>query len=132
MIGAIIRGMVHGMVETCASGCYVGVVGDEHEARRVVADVSDTVPAEDTLPVVARMVVEIRSDGTRTIARGALDDRVSGQRVAVELVPGSPWDMAKSIAKLLMATPSAARSAVRSALRGRRLRSRKLRGADDE
>jgi len=28
--------------------------------------------ADDELPVVARLVIEIRSDGTRTVARGGL------------------------------------------------------------
>jgi hypothetical protein len=50
------------------------------------------------------MVVEIRSDGTRVVARGALDDRTSGQRVAVELTPTSPWAMAKSLAKLVLSS----------------------------
>jgi hypothetical protein len=68
----------------------------------------------DDLPVVARMVVEIRSDGTRTVARGALEDGVSGQRVAVELEPTSPWEMAKSVAKLLL------RGSWRRSLRARR------------
>jgi hypothetical protein len=82
----------------------------------------------ESLPIVARMVVEIRSDGTRTIARGALDDRVSGQQVAVELTPTSPWEMAKALAKLLLATP---RSAVRRALQVRAPVRPRLRDADD-
>jgi hypothetical protein len=84
----------------------------ESGAQQVVPE-SD---APDELPIVARMVVEIRSDGTRTIARGALDDRLNGQQIAVELTPTSPWQMAKGIVKLLWNTPSAARSALRSAL----------------
>jgi hypothetical protein len=122
-------------VEGSARACYVGGVDDEDLPRRTGQ--RPTPPpvghegSFDTLPVVARMVVEIRSDGTRTIARGALDDRTSGQQIAIELSPSSPWAMAKGIAKLLLATPSTARSAVKSVLRRRGDVRRRLRGTDD-
>ena len=70
----------------------------------------------DELPVVARMVVEIRSDGTRTIARGAVEDRLADERVALEFRAGSPWELAKSLAKMLMDTPSFAKQAARAML----------------
>lgn len=35
-------------------------------------------------PVIARLLVEIRSDGTRTIARGAIADELNGQQLAIE------------------------------------------------
>ena len=35
-------------------------------------------------PVVARLVVEIRSDGSHTIARGAAEDMSTGERVSIE------------------------------------------------
>ena len=60
---------------------------------------------EDELPVVARLVVEIRSDGTRTVARGAMYEAESGQKVAVELQSGSPWQMAQSLVKALLGMP---------------------------
>ena len=41
-------------------------------------------------PVVARLVVEIRSDGTRTVARGAIEDRTVGQTTAVQIEAGTP------------------------------------------
>jgi hypothetical protein len=63
------------------------------------------VAEEDELPVVARLVVEIRSDGTRTVARGAMADVESGQTVAVELQSGSPWQMAQSLVKALLSMP---------------------------
>ena len=59
------------------------------------------------LPVVARLVVEIRSDGTRTLARGALEDVVTGERVAVEANGGSPAQLAASLASNLLVTPFA-------------------------
>jgi hypothetical protein len=59
-------------------------------------------------PVVARLVVEIRSDGTRTVARGAMEDRISGESVAVEARADSPVELASALAKMLLRTPSIA------------------------
>jgi hypothetical protein len=71
-------------------------------------------------PVVARLVVEIRSDGSRTIARGALEDAVAGQRVAVEAHGDSPLQLAIALARSLTQLPRlGARSAIRGLL-GRR------------
>jgi hypothetical protein len=61
--------------------------------------------AHEEPPVVARMIVEIRSDGTRTVARGALEDLVSGERVAIDASGGSPMQLAASLASSLLATP---------------------------
>lgn len=38
---------------------------------------------QDLPPVVSRLVVEIRSDGRKTMARGAIEDVQTGQRVAI-------------------------------------------------
>lgn len=56
-------------------------------------------------PVIARMVVEIRSDGSHTIARGALEDVVSGERVAIDASGGTPIQLAASLASSLLSTP---------------------------
>lgn len=98
-----------------------------------MAPAADDVPAKgDELPVVARMVVEIRSDGTRTVARGALDDRVADQKVALEIEAGSLLSLTKSLAKAMLDVPSLARLAVRGSWRKatRRLPPR-LRGSKD-
>jgi hypothetical protein len=64
------------------------------------------VPAQyDEPPVVARMIIEIRSDGTRTVARGALEDIISGERVKIEADGGSPIQLAASLASNLLSTP---------------------------
>jgi hypothetical protein len=52
-------------------------------------------------PVVARMIVEIRSDGSRTIARGAIEDVVNGQRTAIEARGDSPLQLAMKLARSL-------------------------------
>ena len=71
-------------------------------------------------PVVARLIVEIRSDGSRTIARGAIEDTVSGQRTQLEARGDSPLALALQLARALTQLPRlTARSAVRG-LFGRR------------
>lgn len=63
---------------------------------------------EEELPVVARLVIEIRSDGSRTVARGALEqvtpDGAPG-RVAVEARGGSPAALALDLLRSVMSTP---------------------------
>ncbi len=65
----------------------------------------DKVAQYDEPPVVARMIIEIRSDGTRTVARGALEDIASGERVKIEANGGSPIQLAASLAGSLLSTP---------------------------
>lgn len=72
-------------------------------------------------PVVARLIVEIRSDGSRTIARGALEDTTTGQRTQLEARGDSPLSLALQLARALTQLPRlTARSAVRSLLGRRR------------
>jgi len=73
-------------------------------------------------PVVARMVVEIRSDGSRTVARGALEDMASGERVALRADGSTPLALASALAKSLLKTPLFAKQAVRALLQPRRNR----------
>ncbi len=94
----------------------------------------------DEPPVVARLVVEIRSDGTRTVARGALEDHISGERVGVEAKAGSPLELASALARMIFSSPRMARRAIDARRgetpRGRRRRAirsmlRGLRGSDE-
>lgn len=72
-------------------------------------------------PVVARLVVEIRSDGSRTIARGAAEDVTTGQRTTLEARGDSPFQLALALARVLTQLPRlGARSAVRGLLGRRR------------
>ena len=72
-------------------------------------------------PVVARLIVEIRSDGSRTIARGAVEDTVTGQRTTLEARGTSPVQLALALARALTQIPRlTARSAVRGLLGRRR------------
>jgi hypothetical protein len=90
-------------------------------------DKADLVPApppgglQGEPPVVARLVVEIRSDGSRTIARGAVEDVPSGQRTTLEARGDSPIQLALALARVLTQLPRlGARSAVRGLLGRRR------------
>lgn len=79
-------------------------------------------------PVVARMIVEIRSDGLRTIARGAIEDSHSGERVTLEAHGTSPMALAASLAKSLVTTPLLARDTLSRVFRERL--KRRLRGRE--
>jgi len=74
----------------------------------------------DEPPVVARLVVEIRSDGSRTIARGAMEDVQAGQSVAVEAKGNSPFGLALALARSMFKAPSFARTASRALLKERK------------
>lgn len=71
-------------------------------------------------PVVARLMVEIRSDGSRTIARGALEDVASGERVGVHVRGSTPAQLAGSLARAVFTAPMLARQAARALQKARR------------
>jgi len=54
---------------------------------------------DEELPVVARLIVEVRSDGTRTIARGGLEDATTGQRVTIDARGDTPAALAIALAR---------------------------------
>jgi hypothetical protein len=71
-------------------------------------------------PVVARLMVEIRSDGTRTIARGALEDLAGGEKAVVEAHGTTPAALAASLIRSLVTGPLLAKAIASRLLRGRR------------
>ncbi len=71
----------------------------------------------DDLPVVARLIIEVRSDGSRTIARGAMEDAASDTRVAIEASGASPLELALGLAKSILAAPWLRRQMARGGLR---------------
>lgn len=97
---------------------------DTLEAHESTTDAPARVPAQDSdsdePPVVARLIVEIRSDGSRTIARGALEETATGQRVAVEARGTTPMQLALTLARSMFKAPALARSTVRALLPWRR------------
>lgn len=72
----------------------------------------------DLPPVVARMVVEIRSDGTRTVARGALEDLQTGEKVALQANAQNPVALAQELTKALIKTPLLAGAFAKQAVLG--------------
>jgi hypothetical protein len=75
------------------------------DETQVAQRAPDEITKEEELPVVARLVVELRSDGTRTIARGAIVDVDSGQQVAIEVRASSLLELTGSLAKSLASLP---------------------------
>ena len=86
-------------------------------ATSVATTPSAEVPAKDDLPVVARLIVEVRSDGSRTVARGAMEDAASATRVAVEASGSTPLELALGLAKSILSAPWFARQVARSSIR---------------
>ncbi|MEO6772919.1 MAG: hypothetical protein ABI467_07835 [Kofleriaceae bacterium] len=85
--------------------------------RDAPAEVVDTTEP----PVVARLVVEIRSDGSRTIARGALEDVTTGQTARIDAHGSSPLQLAFALARSLTQLPRlSAKMAFTKLLAGRK------------
>jgi hypothetical protein len=82
-------------------------------------DRDELAETSDELPVVARMVVEIRSNGLRTVARGAMEDAQTGQKVAVVAQGTTPIALATSLAKSMFSAPMMAGHAVKALLRAK-------------
>jgi hypothetical protein len=68
-------------------------------------------------PVVARLIVELRSDGSRTVARGAMEDVLRGEKVAVEARGTTPAALAASLIRSLFSAPLLARVLARRLLK---------------
>jgi hypothetical protein len=73
--------------------------------------------AEPEPPVVARLVIEIRSDGSRTIARGMAEDVQQGERVEVHAEGSTPFQLVLSLVKALHEVPSLARNFAKGLLK---------------
>src|SRR3954469_7849462 len=67
-------------------------------------------------PVVARLGVEIRSDGSHTIARGAAEDMSTGERVSIQAEGATPLGLALSLLKSALELPALARTFARGLL----------------
>lgn len=80
----------------------------------VETEPKQAIAKDEEPPVVARMVIEIRSDGTRTIARGAAEDASTGEKVAIEVAGSTPLQLALSLMKTMATVPALARSAVKA------------------
>jgi hypothetical protein len=79
----------------------------------------DLAEAADEPPVVARLMVEIRSDGSRTVARGALQDELSGEQVSLVARGNSPLELALQLTRALVKAPLGAGQLARTLLQAR-------------
>lgn len=87
----------------------------------------------DEPPVVARLMVEIRSDGSRTVARGALQDELTGEQVSLVARGTTPLELAAQLTKSLLTLPLTAGQLARARLGWRAAGKRaNKRGADGE
>jgi hypothetical protein len=84
------------------SGLVLGQVRDALQKR---SSTQLGAPADEP-PVVAQLMIEIRSDGSRTIARGALNDLRSGETAQVHAEGKTPRDLMLSLASSLLALPA--------------------------
>jgi hypothetical protein len=90
------------------SGIVLGQVRDALQKRS-----STQVGApNDEPPVVAQLMIEIRSDGSRTIARGALNDLRTGESAQVHAEGKTPGDLMISLAGSLLALPASIGQAI--------------------
>lgn len=91
------------------SGRYPGFMRDrDRDTDLEPAPAATVVAVTDRAgepPVVARLVIEIRSDGGRTIARGALSDASLGQEVAIRAEGTTPLALAASLVGALFRAP---------------------------
>jgi len=103
----------HGIVRELG-GLFVGQLRDAFVKRSGLAqhDPADMQAASDP-PVVAQLMIEIRSDGSRTVARGALNDLRSGESAQLRAEGNSPSELMLSLASSLLNLPSALFKATR-------------------
>jgi hypothetical protein len=90
------------------SGLVLGQVRDALQKRN---STQLGTPNEEP-PVVAQLMIEIRSDGSRTIARGALNDLRSGESAQVHAEGKTPGDLMLSLASSLLALPASFSNAI--------------------
>ena len=88
---------------------------DDLEQRKQSAPV-----AQPELPVVARLVVEIRSDGRRTMARGAMEDATTGEKVELKAEAPTPFLLIASLLKSLGDVPQLVKTATARLLSGKK------------
>ena len=98
-----------------------GLIGSDQIQNRssLGGNLCNASPAADSVPAMlvnqARAVVAT-ADGTRTIARGAMEDAITGEKVAIEARGSTPLSLALGLAKSMTQGRAFARSAVRALL----------------
>jgi hypothetical protein len=88
-----------------------GAIAQRNALARAKTASPDTVTEP---PVVAQLMVEIRSDGSHTIARGALNDLRTGESAQVRAEGRTPAELMISLCSSLLTLPSTIMKHVRS------------------
>jgi hypothetical protein len=94
-----------------------GLVLNQMRAALATRPQEDLGPAASEPPVVAQLMIEIRSDGSRTIARGALNDLRTGESAQVHAEGRTPNELMMSLASSLLALPSSIFTTVRNVVK---------------
>jgi uncharacterized protein YicC (UPF0701 family) len=116
-VRARVRAALDGAAEAAVNATAKAAASSELQVNSKTAN--DLAETADDPPVVARLIVEIRSDGTRTVARGALKDELSGEQVAIVARGDSPLELAAQLARALVTTPFSAGQIAKSMLHTR-------------
>jgi hypothetical protein len=83
--------------------------------RNGLTRTKSALPQEDVEPpVVAQLMVEIRSDGSHTIARGALNDLRTGESAQIRAEGRTPSELMLSLCSSLLTLPSTVMKHVRA------------------
>jgi hypothetical protein len=88
-----------------------GAIAQRNALTRAKTDSPDTVTEP---PVVAQLMVEIRSDGSHTIARGALNDLRTGESAQIRAEGRTPAELMFSLCSSLLTLPSTIMKHVRA------------------
>jgi hypothetical protein len=94
----------HGLVRELG-GMVLGQLRDALAARAQTAPHTGSVDSDEP-PVVAQLMIEIRADGSRTIARGALSDLRTGESATVRAEGRTPSELMLALASSLLTLPS--------------------------
>lgn len=117
-----VRDRVRAAIDSATNAALSAAAGASDETANTglqARSKDDLVAAEDEPPVVARLMVEIRSDGSRTIARGALKDEMSGEQVSLVARGNSPLELAAQLTRALVTAPLTAGQLAKAMLQNR-------------
>jgi hypothetical protein len=79
------------------------------------------VTGDTELPIVARLIVEVRSDGRRTVARGLIEDTTTGRRTQLAASGANPVALLATVLDAGRTFAGLAWQAARKAARLRRM-----------
>ena len=94
--------MMRGLGSIVLGGLRDAITRASEELAKSSAPLASTEPEP---PVIAQLMIEIRSDGSRTVARGALHDLRTQESAQVHAEGRTPSDLALSLLGSLISLP---------------------------